>query len=141
MNPNIEQISPKLWGVNYYHLQYIKELSYNDPSPDAMEKPASLSIDGVIVLNKSHEIYPTLKKFFPRVMKHTDDELVGQINYMKDKNRDGYDTVFKFCLDAEAKRRMLEKQFKEQAKGEPILKRILKFLWNLIRRRIILQKL
>lgn len=127
MNPNIEVINKNLWGVNYYHLQFIKELTYHDTSPDAMEKAASLTSDGVIVLNKSHELYDTFKKLFQRVMERTDEQLLGQIEYMKDKNRDGYDRVYKFILDAEAKRRMVERQYKEQAKGKPVIKRILNY--------------
>lgn len=128
MNQNIEIINNGLWAVNYNHFKFIKDISYHDHSPDALDKPASLSNDGVIILNKGHEMYSTLKKFFPRVMICTDDELLGKINYMKDKNRDGYDRVFKFCLDAEAKRRMIERKFKEESQGKPILKRILNFI-------------
>lgn len=128
MNPNIEVINKNLWGVNYYHLQYIKELTYHDTSPDAMEKAASLTSDGIIVLNKSHEIYPTLKQFFPKIMENTDEELLNKIEIMKDKDRDGYDRVYKFCLDAEAKRRMLEKEFQKQNKGKPLIRKILNFL-------------
>ncbi len=129
MNPNIEVINNKLWAVDFYHLKYIQELSsFNDDSPDALDKVASLSSDGVIVLNKNHEIYPTLKLIFPKIMKMTDSELFGSANYMKDINRDGYDRVYKFILDAEVKRRVLEKEFKQQSNDKPILKRILKFI-------------
>lgn len=47
---------------------------------------------------------------------------------MKDKNRDGYDRVYKYCLNAELKRRMVKKQFNEQSKDKPIFKRILNFI-------------
>jgi hypothetical protein len=128
MNKNIEVINPYLWGVNYHHLKFIKELTYQDNSPGALEKPASLTNDGIIVLNKSHEMYPTLKQFFPKIMESTDEELLYKIKYMKDKDRDGYDRVYKYCLDAEAKRRFLEKEFQKQNKGKPLIRKILNFL-------------
>lgn len=128
MNQNIEVINPHLWAVNYNHLRFIKEFANLNYSPDALNEPAFLSQDGIIVLNKSHEIYPTLKQFLPKIMKNTDEELQNKIKIMKDKDRDGYDKVYKFCLNAEAKRRMLEKEFRKQNKGKPLIKKILNFI-------------
>jgi hypothetical protein len=128
LNQNIEIINPHLWAVNYHHLQYINDLTYHDKSNDALYKPLSISNDGVIVLNKSHEIYSTLKQMFLREMEKTDEELLYLINYMKEKDRDGYDRVFKHILDAEAKRRVVERQFNEQSKGKPIIERMLNLI-------------
>ena len=129
MNKNIEVINPYLWGVNYHYLKFMKEFANHNISFEALnDEPAFLSHDGIIVLNKSHEIYPTLKQFFPKIMENTDEELLNKIEIMKDKDRDGYDRVYKFCLDAEAKRRMLEKEFQKQNKGKPLIRKILNFL-------------
>lgn len=128
LNGNVEIINENLWAVNFHHLRYIKDLPYTCNDPDSLDKVASLTDNGIIVLNKSHEIYPTLKQLFPRLMQNTDEELLMKINYMKDKNRDGYDRVYKYCLNAELKRRMVKKQFNEQSKDKPIFKRILNFI-------------
>lgn len=128
MNQNIERINPNLWAVNYHHLEFMKDITYQDTSPDAMDKPASLSNDGILVLNKGHELYPTLKLFIPKLMESNDVELLNKIRFMKDKDRDGYDRVYKFCLEAEARRRLIEKEFQEQNKEKPVIKRMLNFL-------------
>ncbi|WP_096230491.1 hypothetical protein [Thermoanaerobacterium sp. RBIITD] len=128
MNKNIEIINENLWAVNFHHLRYIKDLPYTCNDPDSLDKVASLTDNGIIVLNKSHEIYPTLKQLFPRLMQNTDKELLMKIDYMQDKNRDGYDRVYKYCLNAVLKRRMVKKQFNEQSKEKPIFKQILNFI-------------
>lgn len=128
MNQNIEVINPHLWAVNYHHLQYIKDIDYLCGDPDAMDKEVSIKNDGVIVLNKIHEMYPTLKQFMPKIMANTDAELLRKSHYMKDKDRDDYDRVYKFCLDAEAKRRLVKKQYNEQPKEIPIIKKIVNLI-------------
>lgn len=127
-NPNIEVINDHLWAVNFYYVRYIDDLTYHCDDHDALDKPASITNDGVIILNKSHEIYPILKNLISRIMESTDYELMGKLDYMKDKDRDGYDRFYKLVLETEVKRRSVEKQHKGQLKGKSPLKRLLNFI-------------
>jgi len=120
MNKNIEVINSHLWAVNYYNLQYIKDITYYDNSPDALNKIASLTSDGIIVLNKDHELWFALKQILLRLMQDDDEGLIAKINYMQDKNSDGYDRFYKFSLNAELKRREIEKEFKQSNKKSKI---------------------
>lgn len=124
MNQNIEVINPGLWAVNFQYLPYIADIKYHSSDPDALEKPASIKDDGCIVLNKSHELYPTLKLFMPNIMANTDDELSTKVSSMKNMNRDGYDQVYRYCLELEQKRRLTKRQSKER----PIIKKIVNFI-------------
>lgn len=128
MNQNIEVINPGLWAVNYHYLRYIRDIDYLCFDPDAMDKAAAVSNEGIIILNKNHELYRTLKQFTQKIMENTDDELAMKISSMKDKNRDGYDRLYKFCLELEARRRMVKKQYDQQVKEVPIIKKIVSFI-------------
>lgn len=75
MNPNIEVITPELWGVNrsYVLAGWIKELP---PSAEGYTNPyATLTNDGIMILNKDSEFYDILKRFVPKIMQHSDQEL------------------------------------------------------------------
>ena len=124
MNKNIEVINENLWGVNFQHLHLIQELEYSG----SVDEAASITNDGIIVVNAGHESYITLKYFFLRMMKKTDQELIQHEQYMKDKDRDGYDRIFKYCVDAEIKRRQVAKGSKKRSRDQPLIKRILNLI-------------
>lgn len=84
MNPNIEVITPVLWGVNSFYVKagWTKELLPIPQPPDQLltgSKDVSLTDNGIMVLHKESEIYPTLKNFVPRIMEHSDEELVTSL--------------------------------------------------------------
>lgn len=67
MNPNIEVITPVLWGVNSFYVKagWTKELLPIPQPPDQLltgSKDVSLTDNGIMVLHKESELYPTLKK-------------------------------------------------------------------------------
>ena len=76
MNPNIEVITPELWAVNsgYIKAGWIRELS-PVPGLESVNKYASLTNDGIMILKKESEFYPILKQLVPKIMRHTDEEL------------------------------------------------------------------
>lgn len=111
MNPNIEVINENLWAVNFYHLQYIPELDYEGSLDDLDSKIASYTNDGKTVLNKHHEIYPTLKWLVPRLMENNDRELEKKISEMKSKTRDSYEKLYLFALELETNRRTISKEY------------------------------
>lgn len=124
MNKNIEVINENLWGVNFHHLHMIQDLEYSG----SVDEAASLTNDGIIVLNAGHELYQTFKLCFQRMMAKTDKDLDEYKQYMKDKNRDGYDIAFKYCVDAEIKRRQIAKKSKKRSRDQPLIKRILNLI-------------
>jgi len=111
MNQNIQVINENLWAVNFYYLQYIPELDYKGTKEDLDLKVTSYTNDGKIVLNKNHEIYPTLKNFIPRLMKNTDAELEKKISEMKNKTIDSYEEFYMFALELEINRRSIAKEY------------------------------
>ena len=111
MNPNIEVITPVLWGVNSFYVKagWTKELLPIPQPPDQLltgSKDVSLTDNGIMVLHKESELYPTLKKFVPRIMEHSDEELVTSLQKISSKsNLDNYEKLYKSVLEWEIKRR------------------------------------
>lgn len=111
MNPNIEVITPVLWGVNSFYVKagWTKELLPIPQPPDQLltgSKNVSLTDNGIMVLHKESELYPTLKKFVPRIMEHSDEELVTSLQKISSKsNLDNYEKLYKSVLEWEIKRR------------------------------------
>ena len=101
MNPNIEVITPVLWGVNSFYVKagWTKELLPIPQPPDQLltgSKDVSLTDNGIMVLHKESELYPTLKKFVPRIMEHSDEELVTSLQKISSKsNLDNYEKLYK----------------------------------------------
>ncbi len=111
MNHNIEVINENLWAVNYLHLQYIPELGYIGDPDEVDTKIACYTLDGKTVLNKYHELYPTLKNFIPMMMKKPDIDLVNTIGHLKSKVRDPYEEVYLFSLELEKNRRSISEEY------------------------------
>ena len=105
MNPNIEVITPVLWGVNSFYVKagWTKELLPIPQPPDQLltgSKDVSLTDNGIMVLHKESELYPTLKKFVPRIMEHSDEELVTSLQKISSKsNLDNYEKLYKSVLE------------------------------------------
>ena len=76
MNSNIEVITPELWAVNsgYIKAGWIRELSPVS-GLESINEYVSLTNDGIMILKKESEFYPTLKLFVPKIMRRTDEEL------------------------------------------------------------------
>lgn len=111
MNPNIEVITPVLWGVNSFYVKagWIKELTPTPQPPDKLlsgNKYACLTDNGIMILYKESELYPTLKQFVPRIMQHTDEELRAAFQSVCSKNSlDNYEIFYRDVLEWEIKRR------------------------------------
>lgn len=116
MNQNIEVINENLWAINFYYHPYILELEYTGDQENLDLKVASYTNDGKIILNKHNEIYPTLKKFVPALMKNTDDDLEKKLFGMKNKIRDSYEELYMFCLELEINRRSVAKEYVKGSK-------------------------
>ncbi len=125
MNRNIEVINNNLLAVRFSYLPQIPDLKYSGDIYNVDVKLASFTEDGKIVLNKQHELYPTLKAMFQRIMIHTDQELEAKINAMRNKTLDQYEKVYTFILVTEKERRNIQKQYQEKYNR---LKRFLKFI-------------
>ena len=114
MNQNVEVILPELWAVNskWIELGWIKELSPISDFGNSKNKYASLTNDGVLILKKESEFYPILKKFIPRIMKYTDQELQYRSREMEQKeNPNGYEKIYLNCMQWEIKRRKVKNAY------------------------------
>lgn len=128
MNRNIEVINNNLLAVRFSYLPQIPDLKYSGDTHDVDVKLASFTEDGKIILNKQHELYPTLKAMFQRIMVNTDQELEEKINAMRNKTTDQYEKVYTFILDAEKERRSIFKQCKDKSKKCNRLRKFFKFI-------------
>lgn len=130
MNKNIEIITPFLWAVNkeYIKAGYIKELT---PIPVDYEtnEYASLTNDGVMILNKQSEFYPILKQFLPQIMAHTDEELQYCVKQMNRDVLDAYEKLYLNVMEWEMKRRCVRQEFLINH-AKPTLREKIKLLWR-----------
>jgi hypothetical protein len=130
MNPNIEVITPELWAVHsgYIKAGWIQELT-PVPGVESINADASLTNDGIMILKKESELYPTLKQFVPKIMKHTDAELEHCITTMKGKvNPDAYEKLYLNVLQWEIKRRCVRAEYLNSLPKPTFKDRIKKFL-------------
>lgn len=106
MNPNIEVITPELWAVNseYIKAGWIRELS-PIPGMESANKYASLTNDGIMILKKESEFYPLLKQFVPKIMQHTDEELLLCHKVNKNTVFDDYKKLYLNVMEWEIERR------------------------------------
>lgn len=106
MNPNIEVITPVLWGAYSGQIKagWIKELVPLDGVSDT-NKYASLTSDGIMILKKESEFYDVLKKFVPRVMSHTHRELQKCLSLRNKASLDNYEKMYLNIVEWEIKRR------------------------------------
>jgi hypothetical protein len=79
---------------------------------ESSNEDASLTNDGIMILKKESELYPLLKKFIPKIMKHTDAELEHCITTMKNKtNPDNCEKMYLDVLQWETKRRYVRAEY------------------------------
>ncbi len=113
MNMNIEKVSKNLIGVRFSWVEagFISGFPFHGGK---ITNPyATLSTDGVIVLNKDSEFYEAFKKMLViRVMKLTNDRLKLFIQALEAKHGtpdwDKYTESLLFLCHLEEKRRTLE---------------------------------
>ncbi|MBO4998180.1 MAG: hypothetical protein J6D02_09305 [Lachnospira sp.] len=113
MNANIEIINENLWGVDrdYVKAGYINELFFMSEADDS-NPHASLTADGIMILNKKSELYEVLKKFIPRMMAYSDadlEEIRRVTNYKKEM--DSYERLYLDIIEWEQKRRRVKKEY------------------------------
>lgn len=120
MNPNIEVINSNLLGVRFSWVEarLIADLSYN--SNKITNPYASLTTDGIIILNKDEEIYNAFKTMLDvHVMKYTDERLHRIIQDMETKHNtpswDKYIESMLFLCQLEQKRRTIERPKKPRS--------------------------
>ena len=113
MNPNIEIITPDLWGVNmdWVKAGYIEELR---PLADTFNQ-INLTNTGKIILDKNSTVYKGLKKFFVKAMKLSDTELKKE--FEKTENIRGLHAGFDLwnnILGFELKRRSIKMKYEKR---------------------------
>ena len=129
MNPNIEVITPELWAVNseYIKAGWIQELS-PVPGLESVNKYASLTNDGIMILKKESEFYPVLKQLVPKIMRHTDEEL--QLCHRLNHNMvlDDYEKLYLNVMEWEIERRRVRADYLNRFPRPTLKSRIKKFL-------------
>ena len=113
MNPNIEIITPDLWGVNmdWVKAGYIEELR---PLTDTFNQ-INLTNTGKIILDENSMAYQGLKKFFIKAMKFSDDELKKE--FRKTGNMRGLHAgldLWNNILGFELKRRSIKMKYEKR---------------------------
>lgn len=129
MNPNIEVITPELWAVNsgYIKAGWIREL-IPVPGLESVNKYASLTNDGIMILKKESEFYPVLKQLVPKIMRHTDEELqlCRRLNYKA--VLDDYEKLYLNVMEWEIERRRVRADYLNRFPRPTLKSRIKKFL-------------
>lgn len=127
MNRNIEVINEHLWAVNreYVKAGYIKELTPIIGSDDINEY-ASLTDDGIMILNKRSELYPTLKLFIPKIMAYTDEVLLHCMESVKVNVSDNYEKLYLNVMEWEVKRRCVMAEYLKSHSKSTFKNRIIK---------------
>lgn len=141
MNKNIEVINENLWAVNQQYVKqgYIQDLT-NLPGTSPELQDISLTNDGIMILNKCSPIYDVLRKFVPRIMEHTDDQLKAAHEKMqKVKKPDAYEKMYLGVLGWEIKRRCVKAEYIASLPVPTLKDKIIGFLrkkvkkWHLFR--------
>lgn len=127
MNPNIEVISTELWGVSrsYVVAGWIEELP---PSPKGYSNPyASLTNDGILILNKDSEFYSILKKFVPRIMQHTDSELNKIQKALEKTSKNNYEQLYFDVIKWELERRRAYAEYRKTKIDLSVFRKLVEF--------------
>ena len=129
MNPNIEVITPELWAVNsgYIKAGWIRELS-PIPGLESVNKYASLTNDGIMILKKESEFYPILKQLVPKIMRHTDEELQLCHRLNHKAMLDDYEKLYLNVMEWEIERRRVRADYLNRFPRPTLKSRIKKFL-------------
>ena len=129
MNPNIEVITPELWAVNsgYIKAGWIRELS-PVPGLESVNKYASLTNDGIMILKKESEFYPILKQLVPNIMLHTDEELQLCHKLNHKAVLDDYEKLYLNVMEWEIERRRVRADYLNRFPRPTLKNRIRKLL-------------
>ena len=129
MNPNIEVITPELWAVNsgYIKAGWIRELS-PVPGLESVNKYASLTNDGIMILKKESEFYPILKQLVPKIMLHTDEELQLCHKLNHKAVLDDYEKLYFNVMEWEIERRRVRADYLNRFPRLTLKNRIRKLL-------------
>lgn len=129
MNPNIEVITPELWAVNsgYIKAGWIQELT-PVPGLESVNKYASLTNDGIMILKKESEFYPVLKQLVPKIMRHTDEELQLCHRLNHKMVLDDYEKLYLNVMEWEIERRRVRADYLNRFPRPTLKCRIKKFL-------------
>lgn len=126
MNANIDIIQEDLVAVNFNYIDigYIRDFSIL-PGASINGKDASLSEDGVIILNKNSPVYEVLLKIMPRVMSKSDELLKISIQEFDNKSElDDYERFYRCILGWEIKRRSVKVDYLKRPNQDTLLHRI-----------------
>lgn len=113
MNKNIDVINENLWAVNQWYVKqgYIKDLTILQGETPELQN-ASLTNDGILLLNKSSSSYEILKKMMLRIMGHTTEQLQNAYKKMqKVEKPDAYEKMYLCLLGWELKRRSVKAEY------------------------------
>ena len=129
MNPNIEVITPELWAVNsgYIKAGWIRELS-PVPGLESVNKYASLTNDGIMILKKESEFYPILKQLVPKITLHTDEELQLCHKLNHKAVLDDYEKLYLNVMEWEIERRRVRADYLNRFPRPTLKNRIRKLL-------------
>lgn len=129
MNPNIEVITPELWAVNsgYIKAGWIQELT-PVPGLESVNKYASLTNDGIMILKKESEFYPILKQLVPKIMLHTDEELQLCHKLNQKAVFDDYEKLYLNVMEWEIERRRVRADYLYRFPRPTLKSRIKKLL-------------
>ena len=126
MNANIRIIQEDLIAVNFNHVDfgYIKDIQLQ-PGVNIKGKDATLSFDGILLLNKVSPVYEVLLKMMPRVMKKSDELLRDAKNELDQQGcSDEYEVFYSSILGWEIKRRQVKAEYLKQSTKETFKDRI-----------------
>ena len=112
-NPNIEVITPDIWGasMNMVRAGRIPELTANSTAKDQI----NLTNTGLIVLDMDSTVYTGLKHFFAKAYKHSDQDL--QTEFIKagaQRDSDSGVDLWYNILGFEIKRRKIKRDYQEK---------------------------
>lgn len=131
MNPNIEVITPVLWAVNSQWIKagWISELSPVLDQRETVNKYASLTDDGIMILKKESEFYPILKLLVPKIMQYSDEKLLSISQAIRFRETlDGYEKLYLNVMEWEAERRRIRADYLNHIPRPTWKIRIKKFL-------------
>lgn len=130
MNKNIDVINENLWAVNQWYVKqgYIKDLTIL-PGKVPELHDASLTNDGILILNKSSPSYEILKKILLRIMGHTTEQLQNAYKKMQQMEKpDAYEKMYLCLLEWEIKRRCVKAEYAASLSKPTLKDKIILFL-------------
>jgi hypothetical protein len=113
MNSNIDIINDNLWAVNMSYVKqgYIKELQLL-PNVSKLGN-VEMTTQGIILLDKSSELFPALKFVFLKAMTKTNKELQDILSECPSAENDRLCDLLISAVDWEVKRRCVKEEYEK----------------------------